>query len=48
MKYTDNPDAYSAADVARLELVTEAELSDYRYDIETDSGNFPIGITSGQ
>lgn len=39
MKFTGNPDAYSAADVARLELMTEDELSDYQHEIETDSGN---------
>ncbi|MEK3821387.1 hypothetical protein MKY20_20140 [Cytobacillus sp. FSL W8-0315] len=39
MKLTGNPDQYSARDVADLTLMTDAELSDYQYEIEFDTGN---------
>lgn len=39
MKLTGNPDAYNAREVAKLELMTEDELSDYQYELEMDSGN---------
>ena len=38
-KLTLNLDAYTAADVLELEVMTEEELSQYQYEIEHDTGN---------
>jgi hypothetical protein len=39
MKFTGNPDSYSAREVADLTLMSDDELSDYQYEVEMDSGN---------
>lgn len=38
-KYTNHLDLYGADDVDSFELMTDEELDDYQYEVESDSGN---------